>query len=246
MSPVVKRFAALLVLSVVAGLAATVGCGPDSKTKGKGQQAKPDAAKPDAPKPDAAKPDAPKPDEAKPEGAKPQAAEGVKKSALLVDLPTDVCNTPDGMCLLPDGSVILSVPNFNEDQKLPPLLGKITKDNQFEVFFKLPDNPDTKKPFGPLGVCVEPSGNLLVADFQQEGDRTSRVVRIVVKDGKPVEAVPVITGFHVSNAVVIRDGNLYVSETVIDAKAKPAVSGVMRFKLDELTARSPWRWPRTS
>ena len=36
------------------------------------------------------------------------------KSQLLVTLPPDVCNTPDGMCLLPDGSFILSVPNFND------------------------------------------------------------------------------------------------------------------------------------
>ena len=69
------------------------------------------------------------------------------------------------------------------------------------------------------------------------------MLRIVVKDGKAVEAKPVVTGFHVSNAVIVRGDYLYVSETQIDAKAKPAVSGVMRFKLSELEgpSRSPCR-----
>ena len=230
MSRVTKCLPSLLVLLALAGLTATIGCGPESKKKDKGKQAQKAPAKKDA---EETEKTSPKPDE-----AKPQAAKGAKKTELLISLPTDVCNTPDGMCLLPDGNVILSVPNFN-DQKQAPLLAKITKDNKFEVFFKLPDNPDTKKPFGPLGICVEPSGNLLVADFQQDAVRGSRVVRIVVKDGKPVEAVPVITGFHVSNAVIIRDGNLYVSETKIDPEAKPATSGVFRFKLDELDGDKP-------
>jgi len=60
------------------------------------------------------------------------------------------------------------------------------------------------------------------------------VMRIVMEDGHPKEIVPVITGFHVSNAVVCRDGYLYVSETQIDPEAKPATSGVFRFKLEEL------------
>ena len=34
--------------------------------------------------------------------------------------------------------------------------------------------------------------------------------------------------------MVVRDGHLYVSETQIDPEAKPAVSGVFRFKLEEL------------
>lgn len=154
------------------------------------------------------------------------------KAELLVDLPTDVCNTPDAMCLLGDGNVILSMPNFN-DPKQPPLLMKITPENKAEIFYKLPPNPDTGKPFGPLGVCVAPSGDLYLADSQLEDPGKSRVVRIVVKDGKPADVVTVASGFTVSNAVIIRDGYLYVSETQIDAKAKPAVSGIFRFKLGE-------------
>ena len=162
-----------------------------------------------------------------------QAPGPLKKSELLVELPLDLSNTPDAMCLLPDGNIILSVPNFN-DSRQPSLFMKITPDNQAEVFLELPPHPETGKPIGPLGICVAPSGDLFFADLQQEGDRQSRVMRIKMKDGQPQEIVPVIEGFTVSNAVIVRDGYLYVSETKIDPEARPATSGVFRFKLEDL------------
>jgi YD repeat-containing protein len=161
-----------------------------------------------------------------------------KKSELLVNLPTDICNTPDGMCLLPCGSFIISVPNFNNLQQRP-LMMKITPANKAEVFLKLPDHPNTGKPVGPLGVCLAPNGDLFLADYQMTGERQSRVLRIIVKDGKAVDVKPVVVGFHVSNAVVVRGDYLYVSETQIDKDAKPATSGVMRFKLGELDGAKP-------
>ncbi len=161
-----------------------------------------------------------------------QASESLKKPELLVKLP-DFCNTPDAMALLPDGNVILSMPNFN-NLDAGAFMVRITPDNKAEKFMDLPKHPQTGKPVGPLGVCLAPSGDLFVADYQMTGDRQSRVLRIVMKDGKPAEIKPVITGFHVSNAVICRDGCLYVSETQIDKDAKPATSGVFRFKLDEL------------
>lgn len=166
-------------------------------------------------------------DKAKTDGVKPS-----KKAELLVDLPRETCNTPDGMCLMPDGNVILSMPNFNDPEQ-PPVLMKISPENKAELFYKLPPNPDTGKPFGPLGVCVAPSGDLYVADFQMGEEHKSRVMRIAMKDGKPGEIVSVASGFNVSNAVIVRGDYLYVSETQIDAKAKPATSGVFRFKLGE-------------
>lgn len=212
------RIALNLLLAL--GLAAVTGCGPGSGN--------------DKPKPAQTK----EKEEAKPQATEETEPQAARKSELLLVLPEETCNTPDGMCLLSDGNVILSVPNFN-DQKQPPLMMKITKDNKAEVFFKLPDNPDSGNPFGPLGICLAPNGDLFVADFQAKGDRKSRVVRIVMKEGKPVEAKPVITGFHVSNAVVVRDGHLYVSETQIDAKAKPSISGIFRFKLGDLEGDEP-------
>ena len=79
---------------------------------------------------------------------------------LLVALPED-CNTPDGMCLQPDNSIILSVPNFN-DEKSPPLLMRITPENKAEVFYKFPtpypgyDAPINR--IAPMGISRAPVG----------------------------------------------------------------------------------------
>lgn len=158
--------------------------------------------------------------------------EPTQKSKLLVQLP-DWCNTPDGMALLPDGSFILSVPNFNE-LGAGSFLARVTPDNKVRKFMDLPKHPVTKEPMGPLGVCLGPSGDLYLADYQMTGERQSRVVKIEMKDGKPGKIIPVITGFRVSNAVAYRDGYLYVSETQIDIESSPATSGVFRFSMKEL------------
>ncbi len=162
----------------------------------------------------------------------------LKKAELLLELP-DSCNTPDGMALLPNGDIILSVPNFN-DKKAPPLLMKITKDNKLEEFFKLPGHPETGRA-GPMGICAAPNGDLYLADNQLFHDPDgkpmlygkSRLVRVVVKDGKAVDLVEVVDGFNVSNAVAIHDGHVYVTETILEPDSKPLISGVFRFKLGE-------------
>ena len=193
---------------------------------------KPDAPKEDAPKPDEPKAEAPKEEAPKADAPKPEEAAQVGKSELFLKLP-EGCNTPDGMCLLADGSVILSMPNFNNLEEGARLM-KITPDNQVEKFLELGKHPETGELIGALGVCVAPSGDLFLADYQMKGKKQSRVLRIPMKDGKPGEPVPAIEGFHVSNAVICRDGYLYVSETQIDIEAQPGTSGILRFKLEDL------------
>ena len=69
---------------------------------------------------------------------------------MLVELP-DEYNTPDGMCLLPTGDVLVSVPNVNvflaaEDkskQDPPPVILRITKDNKYEKYYDPPKIPVT-------------------------------------------------------------------------------------------------------
>ena len=164
-------------------------------------------------------------------GCSPQGA-AAPKPRLLVTLP-DFCNTPDGMCLLPSGDIILSVPNVN-DQKQDAVLVKITRDNKAELFFKMPPGPKTGKAF-PMGICAGPNGDLYVADNQWFAgpENESRVLRIPVKDGKPQEAVLVATNIVLANAVAIRDGHLYVTDSLLMPDSKPLTSGILRFKLGE-------------
>jgi len=154
------------------------------------------------------------------------------KAELLVTLP-DYCNTPDGMTLDHNNNIILSCPNFNDTSK-PGILVKIDTNNTPSILYNLPPHPETKK-VGPMGLAFGPSGALYLADNQYFNDknRKSRLLRIDFREGVPEKTVVVASGLNLANAVSIRNGYVYVSETVLDEGSKPLVSGVYRFNFSE-------------
>jgi hypothetical protein len=165
---------------------------------------------------------------------------------LLVALPDD-CNTVDGMSLQPDGSIILSVPNFNDEQA-PPLLMRITPQNKAEVFHRFPtpypgyDAPINR--IAPMGISRAPSGDLYLADMQYMKDKNqkSRMWRLVVKNGKVDKMVLVAKGFNVANGTAVHGDYVYITESVLEEGYNPTMkSGVLRFKLDEenVTLKTP-------
>jgi sugar lactone lactonase YvrE len=171
---------------------------------------------------------------------------------LLVELP-EYCNTPDGMALMPDKSIILSVPNFN-NEKQPSLLVRITSDNKVEKFYDFtmpyPGMTAPSDRIAPMGITYSPSNNCLYfADMQiKEMKQNSRLWRLDLKDGKVDKMVLVASGFNVSNGLVVQNDHLYVTESVLAESSDPKpgageespatykdplISAVMRFKLDE-------------
>jgi sugar lactone lactonase YvrE len=176
-----------------------------------------------------------------------EAAQGTP-AQLLVAFP-DNCNTPDGMSLQPDNSIIVSMPNFN-DEKSPPLLMRVTPENRAEVFYKFPTPyPGLQAPvdrIAPMGICRAPSGDLYLADMQYMKDKNqkSRLWRLVVKDGRVERMVLVASGFNVANGTAIHGGHLYVTESVLEEGFNPTLkSAVLRFNLNEenLTLKTPLR-----
>ncbi len=164
-------------------------------------------------------------------------AQVMKKAKLFLELP-DKCNTPDGMTLAPDGSIILSCPNYNND-KHPAVLMRITTDNKLVDYFRLPMHPQTGKA-GPMGLDFGPDGHLYVADNQCFNTTLykSRLLRVRVENGRPVGCEPVVYGFKVANAVIWRGDYVYVSDSVQDV-AWPATeshfaSCIYRFHIKEL------------
>ncbi len=161
---------------------------------------------------------------------------------LLVALP-DCCNTPDGMSLQPDNSIIVSVPNFN-DEKSPPLLIRVTSDNKARVFYKFPTPypglPTPVNRIAPMGICRAPSGDLYFADMQYMKDKhqQSRMWRLTVQNGAVAKMTLVASGFNVANGLAIRGGYVYITESVLVEGFNPTLrSAVMRFKLDEANVR---------
>jgi len=143
-------------------------------------------------------------------------------------------NTPDGMVLGPDGYIYLSVPNFN-DTNYPAKVVRISEKDQVSEVCTLPVHPETGKA-GPLGIDIGPDGHLYIADNQSmlgHNDYKSRLLRVIMRQGKAVASEVLVTGFLQSNAVSCHGDSVYVTETSLDLQADPMPSGVYRFRYSE-------------
>jgi sugar lactone lactonase YvrE len=151
----------------------------------------------------------------------------------------ETCNTPDGMVLAADGNIYLSCPNTNND-RYPARIMKITPDDRLQEFFIIPVHPETKKACS-LGIDIGLDGNLYVADNQSLAGAVnkSRLLRVVVKRGKPTSFHILATGLNQANAVVCRPDGVYVTETSITGGVTPMPSGVYRFRYSEFRAGRP-------
>jgi len=151
---------------------------------------------------------------------------------LYQDLPQHV-NVPDGLTLDAAGNLILASPNF-VDQRYPGVLAQITPQDELRLWFAMPVHPETKQS-GPMGLEFGPDGNLYVADNQYfwNTEYASRLIRVIVKNGKAVDAEVVVEGFKLANAVRWKGDFVYVSDTFFDLADAPGTSGVYRFHIDE-------------
>jgi sugar lactone lactonase YvrE len=168
---------------------------------------------------------------------------------LLLRLP-DELNTPDGAAMSPQGNIILSIPNFNNDALLadgtieepsPPRMVSIDPQNQLTTWYMFQPadmHPDTGR-IGPMGCAFGPDGNLYVNDVQAlwNGDHKSRLLRINVENGTPVGVDVAVEGFILANGMVWKGDRLFVTESILgraEGEDHPLVSGVYAFDIGEL------------
>ena len=152
---------------------------------------------------------------------------------LLFSFPEYV-SQPDGMEQDEQGAIYFSCPNSSA-QAYPGLLVKITPDYQWNVLYNLPAHPTTKKAV-PMGISFGPDGNLYIADNQYNLDSSfqSRILRLNMKDGKPVGVDVVAKGLKHPNAVRWHENNLYITDTKWRVEDTAHTSGIFRIALDEM------------
>jgi len=152
----------------------------------------------------------------------------------------DKYNSPDGMSIGKDGYIYLSMNNKNLEFKYPAKIMRISPDDKYEEFSDLPNHPETGK-VSPLGNGWGSDGNLYVADnqmFCSEKRGLSRVLRVVVKDGKAAGVEVVATGLNMANGLACRGDCVFVNDSTLGTE-KPMPSGVYCFMISELKPEAP-------
>ena len=151
--------------------------------------------------------------------------------SLFVDL-GETCSTPDGMAIDSAGNLFLAVTNL---AKFEEYGSKILTFNENEKpitwFEKLPLHPITKK-VHPMGIEFGQDGNLYIADNQNFAGQInqSRILRIIVQNGKPIKAEVIVEGLGFSNGIRLYKNHLYITDFMFEGKKE---SGIYTFKLDE-------------
>lgn len=158
------------------------------------------------------------------------------KPTLFANL-GETCTTPDGLALDKKGNLYLSVLNPTSFEKNGAKILTFDKNDKPVTWFdQLPLHPITKR-VHPMGMEFGPDGNLYLMDNQYFAykDDYSRLIRVVVKDGKPKYAEVLAEGFNFGEAVRWSKNRIYITDALFEDKRK---SGIYSFSLDQLNKKN--------
>ena len=172
---------------------------------------------------------------------------GQGHSRLFTKLP-DFVSTPDSMVVAPDGTLVVSCPNFatlaqnSGPAKSPAVLLKIDSEGIAHKWVDLPPMPETGR-IAPMGMAFGPAGELYLVDNQDwaagngaNGEiNRGRILRLMIRRNQIVEFDVVAKGISHPNGIRYWKGNLYVTVSMLPKVKRPdglLVSGLYRFPAD--------------
>jgi len=156
------------------------------------------------------------------------------KPTLFADL-GETCSTPDGMAIDSAGNLFLATTNLStfEDHG-SKILTFDENEKPITWFDQLPLHPITKK-VHPMGIEFGQDGNLYIADNQNFAGQSnqSRILRIVVQNGKPIKAEVIVEGLGFSNGIRLYKNHLYITDFMFEDRKE---SGIYSFNLADFNS----------
>jgi len=156
--------------------------------------------------------------------------------AGLIQMPP-ACTTPDGMCVAPDGKLVIAAPNTARTQ--PGAIFTLDAPGGTPVkWFDVPALKETGYS-QPMGVCFGPEGELYVCDCNKKG--YGRLLRFTFKAGGAVAGCETIADrLHNANGVKYWKGRLYLTQAFlydVPRGDRAATSGLYMFNATDRNVR---------
>lgn len=163
----------------------------------------------------------------------------MQESRLFCVLPDYVC-TPDGFEVDRYGNLILSCPNYADDN-ISGCVVKIDREGSVKKWFDVPVHPETGVARN-MGIAFDEDWNLYICDNQGWSERPEllykgRILKVTVDDdGNILKTTVVAKNMEHPNGIRIKDGYMYVTQSYMHPEKRAdgkLVSCVYRFALDE-------------
>lgn len=158
------------------------------------------------------------------------------KPTLFTDLGPS-CSTPDGMAIDKAGHLFLAVTNLSSfEQYGSKILTFDKKDKPITWYDQLPLHPISKR-VHPMGIEFGADGHLYIADNQSFAGQAnqSRILRVIVKDGKPIKTEVLVEGLGFANGIRINKGRIYVTDFRF---ANNTESGIYSFSIEAINKQT--------
>ncbi len=163
----------------------------------------------------------------------------MRESRLFCVLPDYVC-TPDGMAVDCHGNLVLSCPNYAEDD-MSGCVVRIDREGNVKKWFDVPVHPETGVARN-MGIAFDEEWNVYLCDNQGWSEREDllfkgRILKVKVdEEGNILKTTVVADHMEHPNGIRIRDGFIYVTQSYLHPVKRPdgkLVSCVYRFGLEE-------------